>query len=345
MTWRQSPAMPTSGTRTLPSSAGSMSTWMTLASGANASDFAGDPVVEARPHADQQVALLERGHRRVVPVHAGHPQGLRMRVRERAACHECRHDRDAGAFGQNPQWLCRARLEGAPADVEDRALGRGDQLRRLGHQHRVTEGDGVVPRQVELVDRGGPVPLHRRVRNVLGQIDEDRAGAARGGHVEGGRHHPRNVVDILDEPVVLRDAHRDARDVALLEGIGADGRRCHLARHDHQRSRVHVGVGQWRHDVGGPGPARDHGHAGPAGHHGVPLGHVPGALLVADQDVADGRVDDRVVHRQDGAAGQAEHDVDALHLEALDEGLCSCELHWCSPVAWSLGCRSGRATN
>ena len=36
MTWRQSPAMPTSGTRTLPSSAGSMSTWMTLASGANA---------------------------------------------------------------------------------------------------------------------------------------------------------------------------------------------------------------------------------------------------------------------------------------------------------------------
>ena len=35
ITSRQSPAMPTSGRRTLPSSAGSMSTWTTLALGAN----------------------------------------------------------------------------------------------------------------------------------------------------------------------------------------------------------------------------------------------------------------------------------------------------------------------
>ena len=63
------------------------------------------------------------------------------------------------------------------------------------------------------------------------------------------------------------------------------------------------------------------------GHHGVALGHVAGALLVADQDVADGGVDDRVVDGQDGAAGQAEHDVDPLHLEALDEGLGPCHLH------------------
>ena len=37
MTSRQSPTMATSGWRTLPSSAGSMSTWMILASGAKAS--------------------------------------------------------------------------------------------------------------------------------------------------------------------------------------------------------------------------------------------------------------------------------------------------------------------
>ena len=69
---------------------------------------------------------------------------------------------------------------------------------------------------------------------------------------------------------------------------------------------------------------------GPAGDVGVALGHVAGALLVADEDVADRRVDDRVVGGQDAAAGEAEHDLDALHLQALDEGLGSGEFHWCS---------------
>ena len=51
MTRRQSPTIGTSGRRTLPSSAGSMSTWMILASGANAGDLAGDAVVEAAARA------------------------------------------------------------------------------------------------------------------------------------------------------------------------------------------------------------------------------------------------------------------------------------------------------
>jgi hypothetical protein len=58
---------------------------------------------------------------------------------------------------------------------------------------------------------------------------------------------------------------------------------------------------------------------GTAGGVGVALGHVAGALLVAHEDVADRRVDDRVVHREDRAAGQAEDHLDALHLEALDQ--------------------------
>jgi len=45
------------------------------------------------------------------------------------------------------------------------------------------------------------------------------------------------------------------------------------------------------------------------------------ALLVAHQNMADARVDQRVIDRQDGPAGQAEDGVDALLFEALDEGL------------------------
>jgi hypothetical protein len=45
------------------------------------------------------------------------------------------------------------------------------------------------------------------------------------------------------------------------------------------------------------------------------------------EDVADGGFEQWVVGREDAAPGQAEYDLDAFHLEALDEGLGSGELH------------------
>jgi hypothetical protein len=47
---------------------------------------------------------------------------------------------------------------------------------------------------------------------------------------------------------------------------------------------------------------------------------------VPDQDVADRRLQQRVVRREDAAAGQSEDDLDRLLLEALDERLRSGEL-------------------
>ena len=52
-----------------------------------------------------------------------------------------------------------------------------------------------------------------------------------------------------------------------------------------------------------------------------------GTLLVPDQDVPQGRGEQRVVGGQDGAAGKAEDDLRALFLEAADESLGSGELH------------------
>jgi len=48
---------------------------------------------------------------------------------------------------------------------------------------------------------------------------------------------------------------------------------------------------------------------------GVALGHVAGTLLVSHQDVADRRVEQRVVRGQDAAAGQTEDGLDAFHLQ------------------------------
>ena len=91
-------------------------------------------------------------------------------------------------------------------------------------------------------------------------------------------------------------------------------------------------------------PRRHHGHPRATGDVGVALGHVTGALLVAHQDVADGRVQDRVVGGQDAPAGEAEHDVDSLHLQALDESLGTGEFHGApSPGATkNLPARGGR---
>ncbi len=78
---------------------------------------------------------------------------------------------------------------------------------------------------------------------------------------------------------------------------------------DH-RHRVHVGVGDRGDQVGRAGPGGRHADADLAGGLRVPLGRVPCALLVADQDVPHPRgVVQRVVRGQDRAAGDAEHDV------------------------------------
>ena len=60
---------------------------------------------------------------------------------------------------------------------------------------------------------------------------------------------------------------------------------------------------------------------------GVALGHVARALLVANEDVADRTVEQRIVGGQDAATGKAEHHFHALHLEGLDEGLGPGDLH------------------
>ena len=202
-----------------------MSTWMIFASGAKRADLAGDPVVEPGAQADEQIAALHGGHRGVVAVHAGHAQALGVRVGEGAPGHQGGDHRDPGALRQGPERVGRPGLEDPAPDVENRAVRGADQLGRLADERRIALGDRVVAGKVELVDRRGPVPLHGGVGDVLGEVDEHRPGPARGGHVEGGGHHTGDVVDVLDQPVVLGDAHGDAGDVALLEGVGADGAR------------------------------------------------------------------------------------------------------------------------
>ena len=82
-----------------------MSTWMIFASGANVETL---PVMRSSKRAPSVIsrsALLQRGDRRRVAVHAGHAEAQRMVVGERAAGHQRGDDVDVGHLGQLAQRL------------------------------------------------------------------------------------------------------------------------------------------------------------------------------------------------------------------------------------------------
>ena len=251
-----------------------------------------------------------------------------MVVGEGAPGHQRGDDRHVDPLGQLAQGFGRPGLEDAAPGVDDRPAGFGDEPGRLlDHAGVAVEGRLVAGQRGGHLGVGRPGPVHLGLQDVLRHVEQHRAGAAGGGQVEGLADGEGDLVGIHDELVVLGDRAGDADGVALLEAVGADHRPAHLAGDGHHRHRVHVGVAQRRDQVGGRRPARDHGHPGPAGDVGVALGHVAGALLVADQDVADRRIEDRVVGRQDAAARQAEDHLDLLQLQAPDESLGSGQLH------------------
>ena len=128
-----------------------------------------------------------------------------------------------------------------------------------------------------------------------------------------------NVFDAFHQIIVLRDRHGDAGDVDLLERILAQDGGGNLARDRDQRRAVHPGVGDGRHQIGRARTAGGHADADLAGSAGVPLGGVARTLFVPAQDVMQPVVilPEGVIERHDGAAGNAEDDIDAL----ADQGL------------------------
>ena len=160
-------------------------------------------------------------------------------------------------------------------------------------------------------DRGGVA------QHVLGQRDDDRAGAA------GGRDLERLVEQLGDAlgHVDLRHPFGERRvhlaEIDLLEGLAVDLVARHLAdQHDHRRRILERGVDADR-GVAGAGAARHQQHAGLAGQLAVGLGHERGAALLAAGDEVDlGRVEERVEHLEIALAGDAERHLDAMRLEA-----------------------------
>ncbi len=279
--------------------------------------LAGHPVVEAGAERDDEVGLLERVHSGDRAVHPGHPEVLPVRVGERTAPHQRGEHRDPGQLGELAQRRRGAGLEHPAADVQHRPARGDHQPGRLPDLLTVRVQGRPVPGQVERRRPGEP---RRALEHVLGDVHEDRTGPTGTGEVERLGQDPGQVVAGLDQVVVLGDRHRDAGDVGLLERIGTDRAARHLTGDRHNAHRVHVRVGDRGHQVRRARPRRRHTHPDPAGRLRIPRRRMPGALLVADQDMPDRGVEQRVVCGQDGPARDAEHHVHPERLQRTDEG-------------------------
>jgi len=129
-------------------------------------------------------------------------------------------DRDVGGLGEGEDIGGGAGLDDAVAGEDERALGGIDQLGGLGELRGGRLVVRAVPGQLR---RGGlPVELGNHLLRVLGDVDQHRAGAAARGDVERLADGAGDVAGRGDEVVVLGDRQRDAGDVRLLEGVGAD---------------------------------------------------------------------------------------------------------------------------
>ena len=245
-------------------------------------------------------------------MHAQHAQQLRMVARQRAQAAQGQHGGNAAGLHELAELVHRIGDADAAAAVDHRPFGAGDGGDR--------GGQGSRRRCVDALDRGrhvggkmrGGTDLH-----VLGQVDQHRPGPAFAGQAEGFAQHLRQVLDLAHQEAVLDDRHGHAEHVQFLERVGAQQRRADLAGDAHHRHRVEQAVGDPGHQVGRTRAGGGHAYPDPAAGAGVAVGGQRRALFVADQDVAQPRIHQRVVERHDRAARIAEDRVHAFGFQRM----------------------------
>ena len=136
----------------------------------------------------------------------------------------------------------------AAADVQHRAARLEDQPGRLADLLGVRSGHRAGSRAGAA--RSASANVVCACSADLATSTSTGPGRPVRGDVERLGDRARDLGRVGDQEVVLGDRHRDAADVGLLEGVGADRAAPDLAGDGDDRDRVHVGVGERRHQVG-----------------------------------------------------------------------------------------------
>ena len=176
---------------------------------------------------------------------------------------------------------------------------------------------GTVTRQLRL--GRFPVELARPLLRILGDIDQHRPGTTRLRHVESLADGARHFARVRHQIIVLGDRERHAGDVNFLKRVRPNQLAAHLSGDADDGRGIEHGGGESGDRVGRSRPRGCHRYSDPSTGAREAVGHVGCALFVAHQHMMDLAVPERVISRQNGAAGIAEDLLHPFPLQAFPE--------------------------
>ena len=120
----------------------------------------------------------------------------------------------------------------------------GGELRRVTFRdlRQSVGGQGGIYRNGLSQDRGG---------DILGQVNQNRAGSASGGDLKSLVDSLGELGDVFHHNVPFRTWSRDTNNIGLLESVGSNGGSDNLTSKDNQWHTVHQGILHGRDDIGG----------------------------------------------------------------------------------------------
>ena len=242
-----------------------------------------------------------------------------VRFGEPADAKEGGDDRNLCLFRKLHQLLRGFRPDDAVPGDDDRPLRLVDQFGCSTNHAGVAFDIRLVAAEAHLFR---PFELVGLLEDVLRDIDEHGARPSRRRDVRRLANRQRDFARVHDEIVVFGDRLRDAGDIRLLEAVLAEERARHVAGQGKDGRAVHPGGADAGNEVRRAGPAGPEAEPHPAAGAGVAVRHVGCALFVPAEDMSHPReLGERVVEREDNAAGIPEHRVHAFALERLQHHL------------------------
>ena len=284
--------------------------------------LADDAVIETGADIEDEVGFADGLVRIGGAVHAQHAEGQRVRLREDTLAQQGRGDRAAEGFSQHQQFLIGTGDHGTLTGEDHGALGTCEQTGGFFNANLINLEVffGMVAGQIHRLVKGAG---EGALAEVLGNVDQNRTRATRGGDVVGLLGDAGQGIGALDQVVVLHDRGRDVEDVGFLEGVLAQHPTHRLTAKDDHRDAVHLRRHETGDGVAGARAGSDENDGGLASGTGVAVSHVNGTLLMADENELHVRLHrlERIKDRDGCSAGIPEDVLDAEICEGFDERL------------------------
>src|SRR5438093_355085 len=279
-----------------------------------ASGVASYAIIKAGAENQQNIILVQRHIRGSRAVHSHHTQVIWRFGRYCAQAVYCRECRNLEVIEQTPQLRNRAGKLRSCAHERGRLFGLLEQRDQSFSESRLTMN---IRRLGVWRKFHRAAEFHLCLQHVGGNVDHYGAGASAARPVKSFGDDCRNFFDTLDQaaPFGQRESHPE--NVCFLKRIRADQGTTHLACDADQRNRIHFCVGNSGDQICGAGATGCKGDSNLSADARHAFRRENCSLLMPRENVLDPAAFESVIQRHDRAARIAEHQVNALGTQAL----------------------------